>query len=342
MIFQRCLFLLLFPLGWAASAKTRQSSYRSGPNATSLAACPPSLSSLHPDPISLTNAAIHDLLPLGRLEETLACFDAALSRAVAGEARRLIEDNARVLRAALAPPRAMYSRRLLHALGDRKLAWPPLTAPLPPPPRRDKAIFVGDGALSEAQCADAIALFEGSGSLFEGNVMYGGKVVVDKKSKNRWEFDVSGFLSGAAQEGSLGAGDAPAWAAVERTMVSATVGQLYAYEDENPLVTTLRSPFGDEGFRMIRYDGEAESVELHDWHADGHQEQLGTPPRVLAVIIYLNEPEEGGETLFLNQGVAVKPRCGRVLIFPSAFPYLHAGKPVSKGRKYAMTLMVTT
>ena len=337
------LLLALLPAVALSKPPTRQASDRSGPNATSLATCPPPRLSAPPDPSSLTNAAIAELLPAGRLEHTLACFSAALALPPpAPEALALIRDNARVLGAALAPPRHMMSRRLLHALGDRRPAWPPLHAPLPPPPRTDPAIYVADGALSRAQCEDAVALFEGSGALFEGNVMYNGQIIVDHKSKNRKEFDVSGFLSGALADGALDAGDAPAWAALERAAVSLLVRHLRLYEDANPLVTTLRSPFGDEGFRMVRYDAEAEAEELHDWHADGHQEQLGVPPRVLAAIIYLSDPPEGGETLFLNQGVAVRPQCGRVLIFPSAFPYLHAGRPVVEGKKYALTLMITT
>jgi hypothetical protein len=325
---------------------TKQSSFRSGPRGAPLAPCPLLARGL--DYVGLTNAAIAELLPEGQLEETLACFTAALSAAPRGgdlpererSLRDLVLENARVLNATLSPPRAAWSRRLLHAL-EPKPPWPSLHAPLPPPPAADKAIYWGDGALTPAQCRDAIALFEGSGALFEGNVMYGGNVLVDKRSKNRWEFDVSGFVEGAARDGTLDAGDAPAWAALDRAGVAATVRHLRLYERANPMVTTLRSPFGDEGFRMIRYDAEAEEEELHDWHVDGGQEPAGTPARVLAVIIYLSEPEEGGETLFLNQGVAVAPRCGRVLIFPSAFPYIHAGRPVVAGKKYALTLMVT-
>jgi hypothetical protein len=340
--------LLLFspPCFGVPKKPTKQSSFKSGRGGAPLASCP--LLSRALDYVSLTNAAIAELMPEGLLEETLACFTAALSQAPSGggltererDLRDLVLENARVMNATLAPPRAAFSRRLLHAL-DPKPPWPSLHAPLPPPPAADKAIYWGDGALTSAQCADMVALFEGSGSLFEGNVMYGGNVLVDKKSKNRWEFDVSGFVEGAARDGTIDRGDAPAWAAVDRAAVAATVRHLRLYERANPMVTTLRSPFGDEGFRMIRYDAEAEEEELHDWHVDGGQEPQGTPARVLAVIIYLSEPEEGGETLFLNQGIAVAPKCGRVLIFPSAFPYIHAGRPVLAGKKYALTLMVT-
>lgn len=287
--------------------------------------------------VSVTNRAIAELLPFGHLEEVLACNDASLaleaaSPTVGEEVLDIVRANARTLRSALAPwhPSA---RRLLHGLDTTPITWPALDAPLaPPPPGGDRAIHVSESVLlDEGTCSDIIELFERS-PLFEGNVMSAGRVLVDKKAKNRWEFDVSGTVN---------EDPASPWAPVERLLTGVVVGALHAYEAANPLVRTLKSPFGDEGFRIIRYAPNATAPEHHTWHCDGGQEPLGAHPRVLAAIVYLSQPEEGGETLFLNQGRAVKPKCGRVLIFPSAFPYIHAGKPVTKGRKYAATLMIT-
>ena len=80
---------------------------------------------------------------------------------------------------------------------------------------------------------------------------------------------------------------------------------------------------------MKRYN---DSSNQHTYHADS----TATSPRLLAVLIYLNEVEAGGETVFLNQGLAVKPKCGRVLVFPTAFTYIHAGRRPHKGRKYVV------
>ena len=80
--------------------------------------------------------------------------------------------------------------------------------------------------------------------------------------------------------------------------------------------------------------------EHHTYHIDSGQEGRSAP-RVLAAIIYLSEPEEGGETVFLNQGKSVASKCGRVLFFPSAFTYVHAGKRVTAGKKYIITSMIT-
>ena len=289
------------------------------------------------DAISKTNRAVAELLPEGRLDEGLACFLSALKSkrapALPADAREAIRGNIAVLRGAL-EPWTPGARRLLHGLGEAAAPFPAPEAPLPPPPARDPAIFFADGLLTRAECAEGIALFEQS-ELFEGNVISAGRVLVDYGSKARWEYDVSGSPDSPAP---------PEWLAVDRRLVGAVVRALALYERANPILRTLRTPLGDEGFRMVRYLAANHSsghVEQHTFHVDGGQEGAGQRPRVMAAIVYFNEVDEGGETVFLNQGVAVEPRCGRILLFPSAYPYVHAGKRVLRGKKYAATLMIT-
>jgi hypothetical protein len=76
------------------------------------------------------------------------------------------------------------------------------------------------------------------------------------------------------------------------------------------------------------------------WH---HDSLLGTykTTRMLAIIIYLNDVEEGcgGTTDFYKYG-SIKPKPGKVLIFPATWEYLHRGKKVEKGCKYIVTAFV--
>ena len=48
--------------------------------------------------------------------------------------------------------------------------------------------------------------------------------------------------------------------------------------------------------------------------------------RMLAAIIYLNDIKHGGETVFPLLKRSIKPKAGRILIFPSYFTHLHYGK----------------
>jgi hypothetical protein len=55
--------------------------------------------------------------------------------------------------------------------------------------------------------------------------------------------------------------------------------------------------------------------------------------RTLAVLIYLNTVEEGGETEFPNLNTKVKPVAGRVLCFPPYWMFVHKGNiPISHNK----------
>ena len=267
----------------------------------------------------------------GRLEESIACFEVALGAAgLNADAIEAIKSNLISLRQSLSPW-APGKPRLFHNFDQVGNGFPHSDTPLAPPKSMadDPAIQVWDGALSQSQCASIIDLFE-TAELFEGNVISRGVAQVDPQAKKAWEFDISGVdLNTTANAGE--------WQAIERLMTSITIKYLLKYELENPVLRGLKNPLSEEGFRMRRYH---QADEHHTYHIDTGQEGH-RPTRILAAIIYLNQAKVGGETVFLNQGKSVAPSCGRVLIFPSAFTYVHAGKRVTVGKKYIITSMIT-
>jgi len=74
----------------------------------------------------------------------------------------------------------------------------------------------------------------------------------------------------------------------------------------------------------------------HVWHIE-HQKGFDNEPRAFVFSIYLNDVEEGGETEFLHFSKRIKPKAGRIVIWPAAFPYLHRGNPPLAGEKYILT-----
>lgn len=74
----------------------------------------------------------------------------------------------------------------------------------------------------------------------------------------------------------------------------------------------------------------------HLWHVE-HGKGFYTEPRAFVFSIYLNDVEEGGETEFLNFSLRVKPKTGRIVIWPAGFPYVHRGNPPLSGEKYLLT-----
>ena len=73
----------------------------------------------------------------------------------------------------------------------------------------------------------------------------------------------------------------------------------------------------------------------HLWHIERNYSEACR--RALVYTVYLNDINDGGETEFLFQKIRVKPKKGRVAIFPADFPYVHRGNPPLKKDKYILT-----
>ena len=75
-----------------------------------------------------------------------------------------------------------------------------------------------------------------------------------------------------------------------------------------------------------------------NWHVDsGH---AGNMDRLLALLLYLQDVEDGGQTQFAHQGAAVPPRAGALAIFPPYWTHLHRGDTPVSGSKYNITNFV--
>lgn len=101
-----------------------------------------------------------------------------------------------------------------------------------------------------------------------------------------------------------------------------------------------------EGLQVLRYRPGAEYKPHYDYFDPG---EPGTPKilqrggqRVGSLIMYLQEPEEGGATVFPDIGLRVQPLRGSAVFFsyPRAHPVsltLHGGEPVTAGEKWIAT-----
>jgi prolyl 4-hydroxylase len=96
-----------------------------------------------------------------------------------------------------------------------------------------------------------------------------------------------------------------------------------------------------EPFQILEYE--------HDQFYRMHHDSEGRDPkpsgnRIMTFFLYLSDVEEGGETLFNKLDLAVKPKKGRALVWPSVKDdepdfwddrMHHEAKDVVKGKKYA-------
>ena len=105
---------------------------------------------------------------------------------------------------------------------------------------------------------------------------------------------------------------------------------LVRYAGSTGLIEWIPQQYAVEDFRVKRYrkdtdDQFAPHVDVGD-HASAR--------RFLAFFMYLNTVDIGGETEFVTINKKVKPKQGRLLIFPPLWNYPHQGKPTVSDDKY--------
>ena len=93
-------------------------------------------------------------------------------------------------------------------------------------------------------------------------------------------------------------------------------------------------------YASIKIQKTLPSEGYHVWHIE-HDKGFENESRAFVYSIYLNDVEEGGETEFLHFSKRVKPKTGRIVIWPAGFPYLHRGNPPLSGSKYILTSWMT-
>ncbi len=116
---------------------------------------------------------------------------------------------------------------------------------------------------------------------------------------------------------------------------------------EQRIAALLRWPleFG-EGLQVLRYAPGAQYRPHYDYFDPG---EPGTPSilrrggqRVATLVMYLQEPEQGGATTFPDVGLEVAPKRGTAVFFSYERPHpdtrtLHGGAPVLAGEKWVAT-----
>src|SRR5471030_1210626 len=110
----------------------------------------------------------------------------------------------------------------------------------------------------------------------------------------------------------------------------------------------LRPLENGEGLQVLRYRSGAESVPHFDFLMPSNAANVASlarsGQRVSTLVMYLNDVEHGGETIFPEAGLAVAPRRGSAVYFEYCNAdgqldplSLHAGAPVLAGEKWVAT-----
>jgi len=88
----------------------------------------------------------------------------------------------------------------------------------------------------------------------------------------------------------------------------------------------------DSHFNMQRY---LPNEGFSGWHCE--RAGLKHSNRILVWMVYLNDVTDGGETEFFYQKHWEEPKQGKLLIWPSDWPYLHKGVSSPTQTKYVLT-----
>jgi 2OG-Fe(II) oxygenase superfamily len=73
----------------------------------------------------------------------------------------------------------------------------------------------------------------------------------------------------------------------------------------------------------------------HTWHFETASQDVAG--RIMTFILYLNDIEDGGETEFLYYPKRIKPKQGKLVLFPGGFTHTHRGNQPLNGPKYIIT-----
>lgn len=87
-----------------------------------------------------------------------------------------------------------------------------------------------------------------------------------------------------------------------------------------------------EQFRIKKYNPGGN--DLFDTHVDVLD--YNTARRFLSFLFYLNNVDDGGETVFTN--LKIKPKMGSLLVFPPMWMFPHRGEPPISNTKYIMSV----
>ena len=169
-------------------------------------------------------------------------------------------------------------------------------------PIRNKFIQTYDNVLSESTCNELINLVDEKNERIERD-----------RKPNFYQRNI---------------GDLPEYTGLYHKFIELSVDY---FSDLGYTKDLLPEKHGFEELRIKKYDvGDA-----FDRHVD--VADYNSARRWVAFQVYLNDNFKGDETEFYSFEKIIKPKTGRVLVFPPLWTFPHAGLPVLEGTKYILT-----
>lgn len=97
-------------------------------------------------------------------------------------------------------------------------------------------------------------------------------------------------------------------------------------------VSFIPGKYGWEQLRIKKYSDPSDQFREHVDIGDSVSSK-----RFVAFLLYLNDGFDGGETEFTTCGLTIKPKSGRVVMFPPTWNFPHQGNKLASGEKYILS-----
>lgn len=183
----------------------------------------------------------------------------------------------------------------------------------PAPTTLDNFVRVYDGAMPAAVCERLLQTFEG----FPEAQQLNGRAVRSGLEGSQWtEMDVGKFANRELKQ------QFHQWIQEYKAR----------YEHDCGMAEALPAPGGYAQLILKRYRNAGD--EGFQTHFDSLRDVSN---RYLVILWYLNDVADGGETVFPDLDLAVRPKQGRLLMFPPYWMYRHTAMPPVSGPKYIIS-----
>jgi hypothetical protein len=194
----------------------------------------------------------------------------------------------------------------------------------------NKYIYTNENSISKELCYDIIQMFESEENKNDGRTLGG----VNKKVKDTVDYVIN-------------ANDKK-WYKYHQFLYKELSRNIKNYLDglnknncinNNNQLSSLNYNYFDgknldiETFMVQRY---IKNTGRYIYHNDFMVDIKNSKHRVITYLWYLNDVEEGGETV-LEDNIFIKPTTGKLLLFPACWTYPHCGRIPISSNKYIIT-----
>lgn len=194
------------------------------------------------------------------------------------------------------------------------------TNPLPVDVVSDQDLIVVYRALDEELCRSVVDFFDHDDGKSRGKIITGLEdVYQEKEIKSSWDLEI--LDKGASQ-------------AIFRSIHPRIQACMSHYLSRSPVLQSFK--LQATGYKIQMYP---KNEGYFRWHADSVGRNGGN--RVVAMVLYLNDMEKGGETEFFHQRMKISPKAGHLVLFPTGWNYMHCGHVPESADKYIIQTFIS-